>query len=150
MRENIGLLLIVGFLSVLAAAHAQTPSPSPITAYDGTYAFVSGTKLNEITFATGTNRLIRCGNFPTVGPLVIASGHARYFGFGPVTYAGLEGTVGPHGDLLMRVAPSPVYRSNGPGVQMITSARIDGGGTVRARQVGNNCSYDFIWQKASN
>jgi hypothetical protein len=32
-------------------------------------------------------------------------------------------------------------------VEINLSGNIDGSGTVRARQIGNSCSYDFVWQK---
>jgi hypothetical protein len=48
MQKRIGWFWIIGFFGLLAAADAQTPSPPAVTTqFDGTYAFVSATKLNE-------------------------------------------------------------------------------------------------------
>ena len=49
----------------------------------------------------------RCGDIRRMGPLTIAYGQARYSGFGRVTKEGFEGTVGPQGELTMRLADAP-------------------------------------------
>jgi hypothetical protein len=55
MYKAVGLMWIAGFFGLLAAADAQTPSPSAATTqFDGTYAFVSATTLNETFMAGGT------------------------------------------------------------------------------------------------
>jgi len=144
MRENIGLLSIVGFVAVLATAQAQTPPPSPITAFDGTYAFVSVTKLKE-TYTDFVGRLKRCGEDRGVGPLIIKNGWARYLR----DQAQHEGTVGSQGELLLRLAPAPSLNPNLPGTEVIVLARIDGTGMVHARQTGQWCQYDLVWQKLS-
>jgi hypothetical protein len=152
MQKHIGWLGIVGFSVGFAAANAQTSSPSAgNTQFDGTYAFVFGAVMNETSYTTGTNRVGRCGYYPKTGSLTIVNGHARYSGSGPVSSAGLEGTVGSHGELTMRRDAEPEGRHGGisPGVEMMTVGRIDGNGTIRARQIGYNCSYDFTWQKES-
>jgi hypothetical protein len=141
MQKHVGWLWIAGFFGLLAAADAQTPSSPAATQFDGTYAFVSSAKVNETYTATGTNRIGQCGDLPPRGPLTIENGHARY--------NLQEGTIGPQGELAMRLAPSPATRHAGasPGIESITSGRIDGNGTVRARRMGYYCSHDLIWQK---
>jgi len=67
-------------------------------------------------------------------------GRARYTS---ATGYRLRGTVGPQGELAMR--------ATGPGearpFDVNVNGAIDRGGTVRARQTSNACSYDFVWQK---
>ena len=77
--------------------------------------------------------------------MTIAYGQARYSGFGRVTKEGFEGTVGPQGELTMRLAAAASKSSLG--VEIITRGTIDGNGTIRARQMGRSCSYDLVWQK---
>jgi hypothetical protein len=147
--KQIGGLWIIGFFGLLAAANAQTPSPpAASTQFDGTYAFVSATKLNETYTTTRTNRLGQCGDYRG-RPLTIANGQARYPGLGRLTAAGFEGTLGPQGQLVMRLADTPAPRGRGasPGVEIIINGQIDGHGTVHARQMGYSCSYDLVWQK---
>jgi hypothetical protein len=151
MQKHIGRWWIVGLFGLLAAANAQTSSPSVgNTQFDGTYAFVFGAVVNETSYTTGTNRVGR-GYYPKTGSLTNVNGHARYSGPGLVSSAGLEGTVGSHGELTMRRGAEPEGRHGGisPDVEMMTVGRIDGSGTIRARQIGYNCGYDFMWQKAS-
>jgi hypothetical protein len=140
MRTQIGLLSVVGFFGLLAAADAQSLSALPAgTAFDGTYRFVSSTKVNAMYTSPNGSMLLCPDRIP--GPLTIAQGQARY-----TTASGnrLEGTVGPQGELEMRVMEVGGSRP----MELRTSAeQIDATGTVRARQVGGACSYDFVWQK---
>jgi hypothetical protein len=146
MQKHIGWLWIVAFSSLLGAADAQTPSPpSANTQFDGTYAFVSATKLNETYTTTWTNRMGQCGDIRKLGPLTIAIGQARYSGSGRVTSAGFDGTVGPRGELALRLA-APASKSS-LGAEIVTHGTIDGNGTIRARQTSRACSYDLVWQK---
>jgi hypothetical protein len=96
--------LLAAFFGLIAGASAQTLSP-PIshTQFEGTYGFVSATKVNETYMTTSTNRIGRCGNYPRGGPLTIVGGHARYSAGGP----GFEGTVGPQGELAMQFVAQP-------------------------------------------
>ncbi|HUC72362.1 MAG TPA: hypothetical protein VMS01_14330, partial [Stellaceae bacterium] len=90
MQKSTGWLLIVGWLSLFAAAaNAQTPS-----GFDGTYRVVSATNVN----ATYTDRNGRMGPCPNrkPGPLHIANGQARYTN---ATGYKLRGAVGPQGAL---------------------------------------------------
>jgi hypothetical protein len=148
MQKHIGWLRIVGFFGLIPAANAQTASPpAATTQFDGSYAFVSATTLNETYMTTWRTRMGRCGDIRKLGPLTIANGQARYSGFGHVTKEGFNGTVGPQGELALRLA-APASKSS-LGVEIITQGKIDGNGTIRARQTSRGCSYDLVWQKAS-
>ncbi len=145
MQNRGGWLWVVGILGFSAAANAQAPPASAAgTRFDGTYAFVSSTKVNEAY--TGSARMIQCLD-RKAGPLTIVNGQAQYSGFGLRTPYEFTGTVGSKGELAMQSAAAPVIRGDRPGIEIIVQGRIDGNGTVSARQIGNLCSYDFIWQK---
>ena len=138
MLRQVGLLSIVGFLGFLATASAQTPRA---TTFDGTYQFVSSTKVNQM-YTSSKGDMAPCPD-RTPGPLTISHGQAQY-----TTETGyqVQGKVGPNGELDMR------HHSVGGGgsrpLEMRTAAaQIDNTGTVRARQIGAGCSYDFVWQK---
>jgi hypothetical protein len=139
MRSQIGLVSMVAFVASLAAAAAQTPSPSTAgAAFDGTYRLVSSARVNQ-TFMTRKAQVGQCPD-RRPGPLTIRQGRARYKS---ATGYPLRGTVGPQGELAMR--------ASGPGqsqpIEIRVSGQIDGAGTVRARQTSNSCNYDFVWQK---
>jgi hypothetical protein len=137
MRRQIGLLWIVGFFGLLAAADAQTPSSSP---FNGTYRLVSSAKVNETYTAKG-GQMAQCPA-RRAGPLHIAMGRAHYTS---ATGYRLQGTVGPQGELAMRSVARGSYNL----IEINASGTVDRAGTVRARQVSNACSYDFVWQKSS-
>jgi hypothetical protein len=140
MRGNIGLLWIVAFSSLLAAAYAQAPPPSTaVTRFDGTYAFVSSKKVNE-TYTALAGQMGQCSD-RIAGPLIIVNGQARYSGFGRRSPAEFEGMVGSQGELSMRSVMRGVQ------YEIRVSGRIDSTGTVSARQNGYICSYDFIWRR---
>ena len=145
MQKHVGWLWLVGFFGLLAAAGAQTSSsPSVSTEYDGAYAFVSATKVNE-TSRDFHNRERPCGNMGNATSLVIVNGQARY-----TTAKGhlVEGTVGRQGELAMRYPPDPDGRQGiSPGRERPVVGRIDSNGTIRARQIGYRCSHDLTWQK---
>jgi hypothetical protein len=142
MRRQIGLLSIVGFFGLLAAADAQTVSASTAgPAFDGTYRLASSAKVNQMYTSMNGGMLPCPDRIP--GPLTIVQGQARYT---TATGYQLEGTVGSHGELEMQVMATGGSRP----MEMRTSgAQIDSTGTVRARQIGGACSHDFIWQKQS-
>ena len=137
MRKSIALVGLVAFFGLLAAADAQTSS-----AFDGTYRVVSSTQVN----ATYTDRNGRTGPCPNrrPGPLHITNDQARYT---TATGDKLRGSVGPQGQLAMRIITPPNSAGAYRPVEINLSGSIDGSGTVRAHQIGNSCSYDFVWQK---
>ena len=139
MLKQIGLVWIVAFVALLAAADAQTPPPSTAgAAFDGTYRLVSSARVNQ-TFMTRKAQVGQCPD-RRPGPLTVMQGRARYKS---ATGYPLRGTVGPQGELAMR--------ASGPGqsqpIVITLSGTIDSSGTVHARQVSNSCNYDFVWQK---
>ena len=143
MARRIGLLSIVGYLGLLAAADAQIPSSTARGPFDGTYRFVSSAKVNA-TYVARNGREGPCAD-RRAGPLHIARGQARY-----TTASGykLRGTVGPQGELEMHVlAPPNTSNAGSAPIDIITTGAIDGSGTVRVRESGHSCSYDFVWQK---
>ena len=141
MQKHVEWVWIIGFFALYGVAVSQTASPPPGSMqFDGTYAFVSATKVNETYTTTRTTRLGQCPD-RKAGPLIIANGQARL----PV----FEGTVGPQGVLVMQRHAEPVKRGITPGIEAVISGRIDGNGTIRARQTGYGCSYDLVWQKQS-
>ena len=141
MRKLVGLLSLAGSLGLLATANAQAPPPSTANAaFDGRYAFVSSTKVNE-TYTGHASRYKECHD-RKAGPLTVVNGRAHYR-----SGLQLEGTVGVQGGLTMRAVGAP---ARGGGIYDLTlDGRIDGAGTVHARQTGYNCVYDFVWQKVS-
>src|SRR5215472_5319785 len=139
-------LWVIGFFGLFGAANAQTPSsPAAGTQFDGTYAFVSSTKVNETYMQTKTARIGQCGN-GIVGPLSIVNGQARYSG----PNRDFEGTVGPQGELVMRRHEEPVNGGETPGRGAATNGKIDSNGTARSRQVGGWRSHDLTWQREPN
>jgi hypothetical protein len=138
MRRQLGLLSIVGFLGLAAAADAQTPSSTAAAPFDGTYRFVSAARVNT-TFITKKGQYGQCPD-RTPGPLKIVRGQARYTSASGYR---LRGTVGPQGELAMRSSAPGISRP----IDISVNGRIDGTGTVRARQTSNACNYDFVWQK---
>jgi hypothetical protein len=79
----------------------------------------------------------------TPGPLTIVNGQAKY-----TTETGyeLDGTVGPNGQLDMRIV-NPRGGLQRP-FELRAAGQIDSTGTVHARQTGTACSHDFVWQKS--
>ena len=141
MRIQIAVLSVIGFISLLANAEAQTTSASPAgTAFDGTYQFVSSAKVNAM-YTAMNGRMAPCPD-RTPGPLTIQNGVARY-----TAESGheLQGTIGPNGELDMRMAPVTVGGSRP--MEMRAVAGIDNAGTIRLRQIGNACAHDFVWQR---
>jgi hypothetical protein len=147
MQKHGGWLSIIGCFGLVVAANAQTPSPPAAnTRFDGTYAFVSSTKVNE-TFMGGGTRPSQCPD-RTPGPLIIVNGQARY-NYRRYTAFELEGTVGSQGELAMRREPELESRHAGimPGIEFFAYGSIAGTGTARVRQIGPRCNYDFVWRK---
>jgi len=142
MRRNIRWLWVFGILGYSAAAIGQTPPASTAgTRFDGKYAFVSSTKVNE-TYMGGGTRPSLCPDKKARPQLTVVNGRARYSSSRGTR---LEGTVGLQGELAMRfVKPRP--KVGRPG-EITTHGRIDGNGNATARQISDSCSYDFVWQK---
>ena len=116
MRRNIGLLSIVGFFGLLAAANAQAPSSSTAGgAFDGTYRLVSSAKVNA-NYVTRGGQMGRCPD-RAAGPLTIVNGQA---GYTSATGRQLQGTVGPQGELTMRLMAPP---NSGGGYRPIELSR---------------------------
>lgn len=141
MRKHVGWLWIAGFFGLLAAANAQTPSsPAAVTQFDGTYGFVSATRVDETYAVPGSNRIGQCGDTARANRLRP-----------PLTGAGgrqFEGTVSSQGELAVRSATSSSRGGwAGVGDERMFFGRIDGNGTVRARRIDYYCGHDFIWQK---
>jgi hypothetical protein len=139
MLNQVGLLSIVGFFGLLAAAAAQTPSaPTAGMAFDGTYRFVSSAKVNPMY----TSYNGQMGICPTrkPGPLHIVGSRVHYT---TATGYRVGGTVGTQGELALR---SEMVGSSRP-AGMQGSGTVDVSGAAHVRQTGSSCSYDFVWQK---
>jgi hypothetical protein len=141
MQKRIGWLWPVGFFGLAVAAVAQTTSSQTAgSQFDGTYAFVSSTKLTETYIGNGA-RMFQCPDW-TVGPLTIERGQARFS-----TASGhlhFEGTVGSQGELAMQSVS--VTRYAHPDERLLRG-RIDATGTVRARVTNPLCDHDIGWRK---
>ncbi len=159
MQRGISALCFVALMDCAAAeAPAPTPAAAPMpaaveaptatagTRFDGTYAFVSFTKLSETFFSTRSTHVYLCPDRP-MSALTVVNGRARSYGYGRWTAAGFNGTVGPRGELAMRLVPQPV-NGNLP-IEIKVQGKIDGNGTVTARQTGPSCRYDVVWRKQS-
>ena len=144
MGKPIGLLGVIGFFGLLAAANAQTPPPAGAGAsFDGTYRFVYSAKVNP-TYTTRNGQTGFCPD-RRPGPLHVANGRARYT---TTTGYRLTGTVGPQGELAMRVIAPPNSSNAGAfPLEINANGTIDGTGMALARQLSHSCSYDFVWQK---
>lgn len=140
MPRQIGLLSIVGFFGLLATANAQTVSALPAgQAFDGTYQPVSSAKVNQMYTAEKGNMAVCPDRMP--GPLTIVQSQARYT---DASGDPVDGAVGPQGELAMKAVEPGGARS----MELDVSGSIAANGTVRARQEGYSCSYDFIWQRS--
>jgi hypothetical protein len=143
MQRTIGLLAIVAFFGLVAAADAQAPPPPSAagTPFDGTYRLVSAARVNKIY----TTRKGQMGQCPArqPGPLSIVQGQAQYTS---ATGYQVLGTVGPRGELAMRSVAPPTTGGSQP-LEISVNGRIDGTGTIHVRQRSNLCSYDFVWRK---
>lgn len=139
MPTQTGLLSIVSSFGLLVAANTQTtPATAAGPAFDGTYRFVSSTKVNEMYTSYNGQTGICPDRKP--GPLHIVGGRVHYT---TATGYRLAGTVGSQGELTMR---SEMVGGSRP-ARLQASGKIDGSGTAHIRQIGSSCSYDFVWQK---
>lgn len=146
MQNGIGWLSLAACFGLAVAADAQTPlSQTAGSQFDGTYAFVSSTKLTEM-YTVPNGRMRPCPDF-TAGPLTIERGQARFsaiFASSPV-HMDFEGTVGSQGELGMRSLAPDLLREDI--AERGLRGRIDGTGTVRAHLTGRWCNYDYVWRK---
>lgn len=131
------LLLVAGLSCMPATLHAQAP-PAAGGQFDGTYRLVSAAPVSATYTAKGGQN-VPCPN-RAAGPLTISNGRAHYVS---ETGRSLRGTVGPQGQLVMRVTAPGEARA----LELQVSGTIDATGTARARQRGYSCSYDFVWQR---
>ena len=146
MSKTARLLLICGFFGLLESANAQTPLTSTAaSAFDGTYRLASTTNVNA-NYTDRNGRTAPCPN-RRPGPLHIANGQARYTN---ATGYKLKGTVGSQGELAMDlVAPPNSSNAGSQPLNLSVTGQIDSTGTARVRQTSNSCSYDFVWQRAT-
>lgn len=142
MKARAYCVALIGSFGLLAAAaQAQTPSTAGAR-LDGTYAFVSATQVNRTYTARG-GQMFQCPQL-TAGPLVVAQGRASYT---TATGHQLAGTVGPQGQLSLGSQAPPSSGGGYRPVETNVTGSIAADGYARARQIGNSCSYDFLWQK---
>jgi hypothetical protein len=129
MRKRIGLLSIAAFLGLFAAAEAASP-------FDGTYQVASATKVTQ-TYVSRGGDMGQCPD-RRPGPFTVANGSANY-----TTETGdtISGRVPPNGQFEMRVVST-----KGSGALKVMAA-IEANGKAYVRQMGNSCTYDFVWQK---
>jgi hypothetical protein len=78
----------------------------------------------------------------TPGPLTIRNNRVEYVS---ETGRRFEGTVNPQGQLVMKGIEQII--TDGTPIRMNIDGMVDGAGTAHVRQLGNSCSYDFIFQK---
>ena len=144
MPKGAGWLSLVGFFGLAVAAGAQTPlSQTAGSQFDGTYVFVSSTKLNEIFTVPQTGRTRPCPDWE-VGPLTILRGQARvsFVSTSHAVHADFDGMVGSQGELVIR-SVNPAYDAP---AERLLKGRIDGTGMVRARLI-SRCNFDYVWRK---
>ena len=144
MPKSTGWLSLVGFLGLAVAADAQTPfSQTAGSQFDGTYAFVSSTKLTEMFTVASTGRMRPCPDWEA-GPLTIVKGQPRFSSATSSSIrAEFEGMVGSQGDLARR----SVNPASDETAERLLNGRIDGAGTRRVCLTGRYCTYDFVRRK---
>jgi len=133
-------LLIPGLigLAFVVTAGAAPPPNTPTTAkFDGTYAFVSSTSLNE-TSKHGRGQCVSSG---TISPLTIANGQVRYSASDGVTLTDFEGFVNVQGQFTTR-GTNPVS-----GTAISGYGKINGDGTIYLRWIGWFCDFDLVWKR---
>ena len=131
MRTQIGLLSLAAFLGWVTISEAAS-------LFDGNYQLTSSTKVVQ-TFLNRGGQMGFCPDRQP-SPLTIMDGRAQYT---TETGVKLEAPVEPNGQFEMR------HVAAGGSGTLRALGTIDGNFTVRMRQMGNSCSYDFVWQKQS-
>jgi hypothetical protein len=144
MQKGIGWLGLVACFGLTAATDAQIPlSQTAGSQFDGTYAFVSSTKLTEMFTVPSTGRMRPCPDWE-VGPLTIVRGQGWFSSASSsAVRATFEGMVRSQGELAMR----SVNPASDEPAERLLNGRVDVTGTVRARLTGHYCNYDFVWRK---
>jgi hypothetical protein len=95
---------------------------------------------------SGMQRVGRCQDNKKAGPLKIMNGQARLSN-GPGYH--YEGSVGPHGELAMRLVTPPLCSKCSLPREIMVDERIEENGTVKARRADYRYSYDLFWKKVS-
>ena len=129
MRGGIGPLSVVGLLGLLATAEAASP-------YDGTYQLAGSTKVNQ-TYVSSGGSFGQCPD-RKAGPLTVADGLARYT---TETGDNLAAQIDVNGQFEMR------YVEPDGSSPLRVLGDIDANGRAYARQMGNKCAHDLVWQK---
>jgi hypothetical protein len=78
----------------------------------------------------------------TPGPLTIRNNRVDYTS---ASGRHFQGTVNSQGQLLIKGIEQP--NTEGKVFRMNVTGTVDGAGTAHVRQVGNSCSYDFMFRK---
>ena len=136
MRQKISLLSVVGLLGSVAYAEAQTTGGR----YDGAYEPLSAKKISD-TFVTRQGVTGFCPDV-TPRPLTIRNNRVDYTS---ASGRHFQGTVNSQGQLLIKGIEQP--NTEGKVFRMNVTGTVDGAGTAHVRQLGNSCSYDFMFRK---
>ncbi|HTT79828.1 MAG TPA: hypothetical protein VMF86_09140 [Stellaceae bacterium] len=140
MKQRVRLLWIVAAFAWAAPAGAQTAPPTSSARFDGTYAFVSATRLSQTT-ADGMGV---CPDL-TAGVLTIAHGEALYsegVADRRAQFSQFQGAVSAEGGFRAK--------STNPWVSTVGEGQVEADGTVRLRSLGSSCDDDFLWRRASH
>ena len=144
MSKAVGLVWVVVFFGLVAGRtrkpHRLRQRERPSTALTRWFPRRKSTKLTRRGTDSWANA--HTGNR---GRCTLRTVKARYT---TATGDKLRGTVGPQGQLAMRIL-TPTNSSNAGSrpVEVNLNGSVDANGTVHARQIGNSCSYDYVWQK---
>jgi len=86
MKKSIGWWSLIALFAFSATANAQAASPPAAgDRFDGTYAFVSATTLNETYMTPWRTRMGRCGDIRKLGPLTVSNGSKSSLGVEIIT-----------------------------------------------------------------
>ncbi len=135
MRREVALLSVIGFIGSAAYAQAQSGGR-----FDGTYQPLSSKKVSQ-TYVTRQGIMGECPD-RTPGPLTIRNDRGEYLSEPGRRF---EGTVNPQGQLLIKGIEQA--NTEGRPFAMNVTGMVDGTGTAYVRQLGNSCSYDFVFRR---
>jgi hypothetical protein len=97
MKKSIGWWSLIALFAFSATANAQAASPPAAgDRFDGTYAFVSATTLNETYMTTWRTRMGRCGDIRKLGPLTVSNGSKSSLGVEIITRGTINGNGSVH------------------------------------------------------